>query len=660
MAMSFFALIILVVFGLLVIAGIATLCHKRTRWLGYILLLIPVGLLALLTIMKSGFIRINSSNPSWFIFAIPIVGTAAVGAIALFVALLVNKRTRPVGLALLAVPPLLSILLLLGWFVTIPVRTYNAASATAVVDNTTTREFRLHSPHTRQQPTPILIPEPVRSKTNTSTKTKTESTRKKSGRVVESLGAALGKTFVELYVPNINQAAPPKKTPKSKPTPTKKTPKKTADKTKKPADKKKLKSNEAAQIAEIARILSVAVQEELPENVEINQFAVLRALSTIVGRMIASEQQGQQETSKSVAVAVASKIPEVKKENKKTAPATEAGKPEASKDTKKTSAVAVSVEKASTSNDKQPSGGKNAKDPAKSAEHKKSPSPDKKRPDWVETSPQKVGDGYQMVVMVGPYMTRLECDQAMNGQLAGAVSEYAELYLGREAAGKATLPPSFLRDHVIKEQWEETYESKAVGRPMVQVHVRLVFDARTNTELKENYRRAVIQERLWIAGLGLGVILIVMTGCFAVLKFDESTGGAYRVRMVLALFFAVVMAIAVLGTWLMTSVRPLPVQTEAVNTQEISHKHPAMEWLDPVQPDKAVLHLVKAETVSAGKAQAGEVAKLPMIAPLLLGLPACMLLVLWFFPKTRKMSLISLILLSLGVMLVAGSLLLVV
>jgi hypothetical protein len=171
-----------------------------------------------------------------------------------------------------------------------------------------------------------------------------------------------------------------------------------------------------------------------------------------------------------------------------------------------------------------------------------------KRPDWVDAQPGKVGDGYQMVAAVGPYTTRLECDEALPDQLQKTTAEYVELYLGAEAQGRATLADDYLRQHVVKEKWEET-KSTSVG-PMIQLHARLLFDAKANEQLKQNWRDAQVRDRLWLAGRWLAAVLAVLMGMWAILKTESAAEGTHRDRpatvlaMRLGLVVLVVVAVA--------------------------------------------------------------------------------------------------------------------
>ena len=471
MGLSFLALIMLALLGLLAVGGTAALLrHERTRPLGYILLFIPVALLALAAFRMFGTAALGgATRASGAMLRMPVMMLLVVGGIAALVALLANRRTRPVGYVLLAVPVALG-----GLAVVVTLYSYSETPYKEIRQNGHITHGNT-IPLTQLQNSPIEMPAVAPTPSSAkSTKPKkpakpkaAESPKATKGPnatkgIVRSIATAFGQTLAELKGPTAKKAAPKKTDGEDENT--------------------DAENSDADRISQMVDVLSGAVQQELPDDVEVDQFTALRALGKLLGRIIASEQQ------EDAMLANGS-------------------------DTQKTSA-AVAVKS------------------------------NEKRPAWLDAPPQSVGDAYQVVFVVGPYTTRLECDQAMSEPLNRAVAEYAVLYLGDDKARQATLPMSFLRNHVIKDQWEEIFQS-SVGK-MVRVHTRLLFDGRTNTELKASLRRATIEERLWIAGTGLAAILMVLAGCFGVMKFDHATGGSYRGRMVFVLFFVGVVALGTL------------------------------------------------------------------------------------------------------------------
>jgi len=152
------------------------------------------------------------------------------------------------------------------------------------------------------------------------------------------------------------------------------------------------------------------------------------------------------------------------------------------------------------------------------------------RPAWAESPPKRVGDGYQMSITIGPYTTRLECDAQVPAALQAALDEYLSIYLGPKWSGRIRLPADQLQARLVKDQWEETIQS-SVG-PMVQLHLLLHFDSQFAQTVRQLRDRAIVNQRLWLAGTGLGVVLAWLALAFAGLRIDEATAGAYRGRLV--------------------------------------------------------------------------------------------------------------------------------
>jgi len=188
--------------------------------------------------------------------------------------------------------------------------------------------------------------------------------------------------------------------------------------------------------------------------------------------------------------------------------------------------------------------------PPTAAVEKSQPPSAPERPAWVDGSPKRADDVYQMTATVGPYTTRLECDQALPDELEKALADYVETYLGRRARGRVGLSPDYLRDHVVKADWEETRQT-SVG-PMIQLHVLLEFDSQVNDRLKERWRETVILERLGYLGAGVLAVLAVLAMLFSYLKIDLATGGVYRGRLKLAAI-AVILAIVAAGALVLTA-----------------------------------------------------------------------------------------------------------
>ena len=174
------------------------------------------------------------------------------------------------------------------------------------------------------------------------------------------------------------------------------------------------------------------------------------------------------------------------------------------------------------------------------------------KPAWVETKGQLLDAGYEMSVAVGPYGTALECDTHLLGDVQQAVDEVVAAYLGEEWVGEVRLPPDYVRQHVVREHWEETVPTSFGLWP--RWHVHLVFDRKTMDLLKEGRDQVIVGRRLWAVGTGLGALLLILAVSYAGLRTDLATRGAYRGRLALAV--AAAWAAVVAGAYFALAARP--------------------------------------------------------------------------------------------------------
>ena len=452
-------LIKLIILVLLIVAGINALCYRRIRHLGYVFLFVPIALLVLGASGMFGMTALGEiGRASRLIFRMPSIMILVVVGIAALVALLSNRQTRPVGFAMLAAPIILGGLAVVFAMFFYPVKQNSEIHQIGHF----THAKVLASTQDQSPPVETLAvaPEQIEQKDG----------QKVTKSIIRSLAKAFGETYVKLksYKPkklfDKETLIADKESPDARSDGVKPKPDETPETTAKNQDGN---GSDFERINQMVEVLSGAVQQELPADVEVDHFTALRALGKLLGRVMASEQRED-----------ATYISELEEQNSAVSKSAN-GLP-----AKKTSAVDKPADQESSSD----------------------------RPDWVESAPRRVGDGYQVAVVVGPYTTRLECDKEMEEQLRQAVAEYAALYLGDGQAHSVTLPDDFLRGHLLKDQWEEPFRA-SVG-PMVRLHARLLFDNRVNTELKAALRCAIIEQRLWTTGAVLGAVLAVVSIAF--------------------------------------------------------------------------------------------------------------------------------------------------
>lgn len=234
-------------------------------------------------------------------------------------------------------------------------------------------------------------------------------------------------------------------------------------------------------------------------------------------------------------------------------------------------------------------------------------------PEWISRSSGKVDGVYQTVVKVGPFTTDLECENSLKAALETAVNDYVGLYMGEKAQDSAVgLPEESLEKEIVVEKFQQRIET-SVG-PMVQLFALVKFDNRTNELLKESWEGIEIRDRLLVAGLGFGGLLLLITFVYGVLRLDVATEGKMRGRLILGVLTACVL----LGILIPRAF------------QDSQYR----ETLD--QAHQLVgLHTVAQEAATGGGAGVqGRPATIVMLVPAILFLVG---IILCFRPKTRKL-----------------------
>jgi hypothetical protein len=139
---------------------------------------------------------------------------------------------------------------------------------------------------------------------------------------------------------------------------------------------------------------------------------------------------------------------------------------------------------------------------------------DKARPVWVDAKEGLSEEGYQRVILVGPFSTEAECDREIPGKLEEAVDEYAQSYdakLGPRLHMKAaTLRQE--QPRLVREAFSETV-STSVG-PMRQTHLRVIFDRKFNRWLDQQLAQIVVIQRVKVLAVLGALVLAVLAAAW--------------------------------------------------------------------------------------------------------------------------------------------------
>ena len=155
-------------------------------------------------------------------------------------------------------------------------------------------------------------------------------------------------------------------------------------------------------------------------------------------------------------------------------------------------------------------------------------------PAWVDQPSETVNGVYRTVVKVGPFSTDLECKNALPSALDMAVNDYVGLLVNNPEARTAgvSLPRERLEELVVAEKYQQRIQS-SVG-PMVQLHALVEFDTKVQEMLRDEWKNVQIRERLLVAGLAFGSVLLLIAAAYGFLRLDLATEGKARGRILLA------------------------------------------------------------------------------------------------------------------------------
>lgn len=170
-----------------------------------------------------------------------------------------------------------------------------------------------------------------------------------------------------------------------------------------------------------------------------------------------------------------------------------------------------------------------------------------KRPAWVESAANQVGDVHTIAVKGGPYPSQRECLKALDSELRKATDEYIAEHLGSSIA-PALLDYDLkkIKENLVgKNVYDEIIVSPLVGE-MRQTHALIEFNADFRKDLDLRWDQLKAASRLGQVGLGVGATLALLSTFFGYLRMDTATRGYYTGRLQFAAA-ATILAIVAAG-----------------------------------------------------------------------------------------------------------------
>ncbi len=174
-------------------------------------------------------------------------------------------------------------------------------------------------------------------------------------------------------------------------------------------------------------------------------------------------------------------------------------------------------------------------------------------PGWVDIPPSqpwaiieqgRAGELYEVRIAVGSCESREECESYLPAAVVAGLNACAER-VRPAAAANVQFPGRGLEERVASEPTRElVYHSEKVG-PRTQLHLVLHFDRDLINDITDRWNQAIVTQRLWYAGAGLGMLLGLLAVVYCGLLLDRATHGQRRVRLGLAAVAAASLVVVV-------------------------------------------------------------------------------------------------------------------
>lgn len=153
-----------------------------------------------------------------------------------------------------------------------------------------------------------------------------------------------------------------------------------------------------------------------------------------------------------------------------------------------------------------------------------------RRPAWVESAPQRVGELHTNSVSSGPWLAPDEARRALDEKLVEATRHYVEERIPHQRID-LLLPQydlSYIKSRLLRPEnvYEEQIEGELSGSSY-QIHALLEFDGGFRGELDSRWQAIVRRMRLALTGVAGGGVLLGIAVLFGLLRADTATRGYY-------------------------------------------------------------------------------------------------------------------------------------
>jgi hypothetical protein len=163
-------------------------------------------------------------------------------------------------------------------------------------------------------------------------------------------------------------------------------------------------------------------------------------------------------------------------------------------------------------------------------------------PSWLEAKPWTEGGVYFVPVESRLQIEEIDCDIALQEQVKEQTNEYINRLLkNRHATTLLTLRSGLPKIHVT-----ESFEERVVitdGSVCYMTHALLGFDDNFRSAVTTDWAEVRATSRLMQTGLGVGIVILLLSTMFSYFKLDTATRGYYTGRLQFAAAAAILTVI---------------------------------------------------------------------------------------------------------------------
>ncbi len=127
------------------------------------------------------------------------------------------------------------------------------------------------------------------------------------------------------------------------------------------------------------------------------------------------------------------------------------------------------------------------------------------QPDWLTLSPSEYLANHKRSVASELFFSKPETKTSLDDSVRQAVRDYVNGYLGDDKASYLVrFDDSYIKNRLVKEEFEEVWEVKQFGRQMYRRHALVDFNDDFRADLQAKWGEVTQTSKVLTAGLGGG------------------------------------------------------------------------------------------------------------------------------------------------------------